>query len=70
MEDFKERDKAVIMLQYGFTDKGVLTLENIGRIFSLTRERVRQIEAKSLRKLRKKLSSKYPELSQKESQGT
>ena len=65
MEGFKERDRAVIMLRYGFTDKGVLTLENIGQIFSLTRERVRQIEAKALRKLRKKLSGKYPELSKK-----
>ena len=46
----KERD--VIMLRFGIYDGRERTLEEIGQLFGVTRERIRQIEAKSLRKLR------------------
>jgi len=45
-----ERD--VIRLRYGLEDGRMKTLEEIGQIFNVTRERIRQIEAKALRKLR------------------
>jgi RNA polymerase primary sigma factor len=47
-----EREKRVIQLRYGLTDGQVHTLEEVGRQFGVTRERVRQIEHKSLAKLR------------------
>ena len=48
-----ERERAVIELRYGLTGKEPLTLEQIGRSFDITRERVRQIESSSLRKLKR-----------------
>ncbi len=47
-----EREKRVVQLRYGLTDGEPHTLEEIGRVFGVTRERVRQIEAKTLAKLR------------------
>jgi RNA polymerase primary sigma factor len=47
-----ERERAVVRLRYGLTDGEPRTLEEVGRAFGVTRERVRQIEAKSLAKLR------------------
>ena len=49
MLDYRERE--IIRLRYGLTDGYTYTLQEIGRIFSVTRERVRQIEAEALRKL-------------------
>ena len=46
------REKRVIELRYGIPDGKQLTLEEVGREFHVTRERVRQIESKALRKLR------------------
>jgi len=46
------RERDVLRLRYGLVDGRVHTLEEIGRVFSVTRERIRQIEAKALRKLR------------------
>mmetsp|Transcript_30797 Transcript_30797/g.75210 ORF Transcript_30797/g.75210 Transcript_30797/m.75210 type:complete len:432 (-) Transcript_30797:65-1360(-) len=46
------RERDVIRMRYGFDDGRMKTLEEIGRIFSVTRERIRQIESKALRKLR------------------
>ena len=46
------REKDVIILRYGLLDDRPLTLEEVGQKFSVTRERIRQIEAKSLRKLK------------------
>ncbi len=46
------RESKVICLRFGLEDGKVYTLEEIGRLFSVTRERVRQIEAKALKKLR------------------
>ncbi len=45
------REKKIIKLRYGIGDGYTYTLEEVGRIFNVTRERVRQIEAKALRKL-------------------
>jgi len=47
-----EREKRVVQLRYGLTDGEPHTLEEIGRTFGVTRERIRQIEAKTLAKLR------------------
>ncbi len=46
------REQKVIRLRYGLDDSHSRTLEEVGREFSVTRERIRQIEAKALRKLR------------------
>jgi RNA polymerase primary sigma factor len=48
-----ERERKVIELRYGLTGAEPLTLEQIGRDFGITRERVRQIESNSLRKLKR-----------------
>jgi RNA polymerase sigma factor (sigma-70 family) len=48
----REREREVIELRYGFHDGAPRTLEEVGRRFSVTRERARQIEAKALTKLR------------------
>ncbi|MGC5361467.1 RNA polymerase sigma factor [Streptomyces sp. DT24] len=47
-----ERERKVIQLRYGLADGRPRTLEEIGRIFGVTRERIRQIECKTLNKLR------------------
>ncbi|MBN1558546.1 MAG: RNA polymerase sigma factor RpoD, partial [Lentisphaerae bacterium] len=47
-----EREKAVLDYRFGLTDGYSRTLEEVGKRFSVTRERIRQIEAKALRKLR------------------
>jgi RNA polymerase primary sigma factor len=46
------REREIIKLRFGLGDGYIYTLEEVGRIFKVTRERVRQIEAKALRKLR------------------
>ena len=46
------REREIIRLRYGLGDGYTYTLEEVGRIFRVTRERVRQIEAKAVRKLR------------------
>ena len=45
------REREIIRLRYGLGDGYTYTLEEVGRIFKVTRERVRQIEAKAVRKL-------------------
>jgi len=47
-----EQERLVLRLRFGVDDGCARTLEEIGRKFQLTRERIRQIEAKALRKLR------------------
>ena len=47
-----ERERKIILLRFGLEDGKFRTLEEVGREFSITRERIRQIEAKALRKLR------------------
>ena len=46
-----DRERAVIELRYGLNGEAPKTLEEVGRIFKVTRERIRQIEAKAIRKL-------------------
>ena len=52
------REKSVLKLRYGLEDGKEWTLEDIGKVFNVTRERIRQIEAKALRKLRHPARSK------------
>jgi RNA polymerase primary sigma factor len=52
------REREIIRLRYGLADGYTYTLEEVGKIFSVTRERVRQIEAKAVRKLRHPIRSK------------
>lgn len=52
------REQKVIMLRYGIEDGHTRTLEDVGKEFSVTRERIRQIEAKALKKLRQPTRSK------------
>ena len=53
LESLSERERQVIRLRYGLEDGKTHTLEEIGSILNVTRERVRQIEARALEKLRK-----------------
>lgn len=46
------REEKVLRLRYGLDDSHPRTLEEVGKEFNVTRERIRQIEAKALRKLR------------------
>ena len=47
-----ERERTVLQLRFGLEDGRSRTLEEVGRVFGVTRERIRQIEAKALKKLR------------------
>jgi RNA polymerase primary sigma factor len=47
-----EKEAMVLRLRYGIDDGETKTLEDVGKMFGVTRERIRQIEAKALRKLR------------------
>ena len=46
------REEQVLTLRFGLEDGRPRTLEEVGKVFNITRERIRQIEAKALRKLR------------------
>lgn len=52
IDTLTDREKRVVMLRFGLEDGRPHTLEEVGKEFSVTRERIRQIEAKALRKLR------------------
>lgn len=52
MKDLTDREERVLRLRYGLDDNRPRTLEEVGREFNVTRERIRQIEAKAIRKLR------------------
>ncbi|MBP5183566.1 MAG: RNA polymerase sigma factor RpoD [Lachnospiraceae bacterium] len=52
LDTLTERERKVIRLRFGLDDGRARTLEEVGREFQVTRERIRQIEAKALRKLR------------------
>jgi len=52
LDELTEREKKVLQLRFGLRDGRARTLEEVGREFNVTRERIRQIEGKALRKLR------------------
>lgn len=58
MNSLTEREKQVLILRFGLIDGRARTLEEVGKVFEVTRERIRQIEAKALRKLRHPSRSK------------
>lgn len=58
LETLTEREKKVLQLRFGLEDGRARTLEEVGHEFNVTRERIRQIEAKALRKLRHPSRSK------------
>lgn len=51
LEDLDERSREVILLRFGLLDDDSMTLEEVGQHFGVTRERIRQIEAKTMRRL-------------------
>ncbi len=58
MNDLNYREREILRLRYGLADGYAYTLEEVGKIFSVTRERVRQIEAKAVRKLQQPCKSR------------
>ena len=58
MKELTDREERVLRLRYGLDDDKPRTLEEVGREFGVTRERIRQIEAKAIRKLRHPTRSK------------
>ena len=58
LQKLADRERRIIELRYGLQDGRYRTLEEVGREFGITRERIRQIEAKALRKLRRPLYSR------------
>lgn len=58
LDTLTEREQKVLRLRFGLDDGRARTLEEVGKEFNVTRERIRQIEAKALRKLRHPIRSK------------
>ena len=58
MTELSYREREILRLRYGLADGYTYTLEEVGKIFSVTRERVRQIESKAVRKLQSPYRSK------------
>ncbi|MCR5185383.1 MAG: RNA polymerase sigma factor RpoD [Bacilli bacterium] len=58
LKELSDREERVIRLRYGLDDNRPRTLEEVGREFNVTRERIRQIEAKAIKKLRHPTRSK------------
>ncbi len=52
LDTLTDRERKILVLRFGITDGSARTLEEVGNVFKVTRERVRQIEAKALKKLR------------------
>ena len=58
LSSLKEKEAMVLRLRYGIDDEETKTLEEVGKMFGVTRERIRQIESKALRKMRHPSRSK------------
>ena len=58
LKSLTPREEKVLRLRFGLEDRRPRTLEEVGKEFNVTRERIRQIEAKALRKLRHPSRSK------------
>ena len=59
LDSLSERERRVLQLRFGLEDGRSRTLEEVGKEFNVTRERIRQIEAKALRKLRHPTRSRF-----------
>ncbi len=59
LDELSYREREILRLRYGLVDGYAYTLEEVGQIFSVTRERVRQIEAKAVRKLQQPCKSRF-----------
>ena len=66
LQTLTPREQKVLRMRFGIEEKAEHTLEEVGQEFSLTRERIRQIEAKALRKLRPPRSRQAPALAHRE----
>ena len=58
LDQLTQREREVLEMRFGLTDGQAHTLEEVGKAFGVTRERIRQIEAKALRKLRHPIRSR------------
>ncbi|HIQ49062.1 MAG TPA: RNA polymerase sigma factor RpoD [Aquifex aeolicus] len=59
LQTLSEKEREILMYRYGLVDGTEYTLEQVGKMFNVTRERIRQIENKALRKLRHPSRAKY-----------
>lgn len=59
LQTLSKKEQEVIRLRFGFNEGKEMTLEEVGKRFNVTRERIRQIEAKAIRKLAHPVRSKY-----------
>lgn len=64
LSTLSENEQKILSLRFGLNDKEPQTLDTIGKSFGVTRERIRQIEAKSLEKLRKLIEGMEPKLTE------
>lgn len=53
LKDLNDRERRILILRFGLEDGKIYTLEEVGKIFSVTRERIRQIELKAIEKLKR-----------------
>ncbi len=61
MDDLNDNEREILAMRFGLDDREPETLDTIGQKFGVTRERIRQIEAKSLAKLRKTVQEQLPD---------